>query len=67
MPDRLFEDEAREPDAEWSQRSVRSLSDELRRRRRRLERRNPLEDRAAYLEEFRALVALQAHVRDRGD
>lgn len=49
----------------WAQRSRESLADELRRRKRRLEARNPLRDPDGYVEAFRVIVALQAHLRDR--
>lgn len=68
MTDALFDADALDPEEgeqAWAGRPERSLRDELRRRKARLESRNPLRDPDGYLTEFQVLVALEAHLRDR--
>jgi hypothetical protein len=46
------------------EREIRRLEDRLRRRKRALERRNPLNDLDAYRERFREVIAMEARLRD---
>lgn len=46
------------------EREVRRLADRVRRRKRALERLNPLNDLAAYRERFREVVSMEARLRD---
>lgn len=68
MTDALFDADALGPEEgerAWAGRSEGSLRAELRRRKALLEARNPLRDPESYLTEFRAVVALEAYLRDR--
>lgn len=62
MTDDAHTDDAQTDDAH--EREVRRLADRLRRRKRALERRNPLNDLDGYRDRFREVVALEARLRD---
>lgn len=49
----------------WTDCSEQTLLLELQRRKEALEGQNPLRDPEAYMDGFRAVVALEAHLRDR--